>query len=171
MSDPVSLAALSGTALTEGIRFLYDQAGSVLERRRDRRDRRDRKDTPEIVAEPRVLLAPDEQRANELEDEIRALREDLSADGGELGTEDLLWRADALRILLESVYRTRLVFVGENRPDAEVYSDVEVNVLRGYAAAIRADAGTGSRLRARLRVQSVEAGGEAVGVDLRHDGA
>src|SRR5437764_3576134 len=38
MLDPVSLSALGAVALTEGIKFLYEQAGEVLKRWRERKD-------------------------------------------------------------------------------------------------------------------------------------
>src|SRR3954454_22228507 len=140
MADPISLAVLSGAALTEGIRFLYDQAAAALERRRDRRE------TPEIVAEPRALGAPDEARVRALEDQIRALRDDLGGRDAATAGNELLWRADALRAVLESVYGTRLVFAGEDRPAPEVFSNVEVEEVRGYVAAIRGDTDTKGRL-------------------------
>lgn len=166
--EPISLAVLSGAALTEGIRFLYDQAGTLLERRRDRQQ------TPDVVAEPDILGEPDEVRAQALEDHIRALRSDLAPladpayEDSEEADGDLLWRADALRAVLECVYGTRVVFSDENRPATEVFSQVRVEEVRGYAAAVRGDAGTKGRLRARMHVRQVEAGGEVIGVDLRH---
>jgi hypothetical protein len=38
MADPFSAAALGGVVLTEGIKFLYRQAGEVLKRWRERRE-------------------------------------------------------------------------------------------------------------------------------------
>ena len=38
MVDPLSLSAIGAVALTEGIKFLYEQAGEVLKRWRDRKD-------------------------------------------------------------------------------------------------------------------------------------
>ena len=44
MSDPVTLAAVAGTILTEGIKFLYGQAAEALKRWRDEKDKATRSD-------------------------------------------------------------------------------------------------------------------------------
>lgn len=166
MAEPLSLAVLSGAALTEGIHFLYDQAGAALEHRRDRRK------TPNVVTQPPALGAPDEARVRALEEQIRALRNDLhdELDRGDIAVPvnmNVLLRADALRAVLESAYRTRLVFTGENRAETDVFSDVEVDDVRGYVAAIRSDIDVERKLNARMRIRRVAPGAEAIGVDLR----
>lgn len=166
MADPVSLAVLSGAVLTQGIKFLYDQASDVLARRRDRKQK-----TPEIVAEPRVLGEPSETRLTALEEQLRVLHDDLEGRDFAAADDDLLWRADALRAVLEAVYRTRLVFTGETRPATEAFSDIDVDDVRGYVAAIRGDSTTKGRLEARMRVRRVAQGGEAIGIDLRNGGS
>ena len=40
MVDPLTLSTIGAVALTEGIKFLYEQAGEVLKRWRERKDAR-----------------------------------------------------------------------------------------------------------------------------------
>jgi hypothetical protein len=49
MSDPLSLALLGGVGLTEGIKFLYGQAGELLARWQDRKARRVHAEEPLVI--------------------------------------------------------------------------------------------------------------------------
>lgn len=170
MSDAVSLASLGAAALTEGIKFLYAQAGELLKRRRDRTSADTSDATPEIVAEPALLPAADLELLGRFESELRALRTDLSEyDSGvdlvDPSDEALLLRVDALRRVLESIYGTRLVLRGEPPAPAAIVARVDADDVAGYVAAVRADEPVGD-LRAYARVRQVRPGGEVVGVDL-----
>ena len=76
----------------------------------------------------------------------------------------LLLVAEALRRALSAIYNTPIVFSGE--PPASVCGTIDVAEVAGYAAAVRADLAAG-RIEGNARVHRVEAGGEAIGVDLR----
>ncbi|KQW03322.1 polymer-forming cytoskeletal protein [Streptomyces sp. Root369] len=174
MSDLLSLAALSATALTEGVRFLYDQAGELLRARREHRAERSPVDTPPVVAEPAVLPEPDAASVERFSEELRALRADLhefasGVDETDPSNPSLIRRVDALRTVLEAVYGTSLTFDGESRRDGplRIHGRVDVDAVAGYVAAVRTDSPTGW-IRGDLRAGSVEAGGEAIGIDLRN---
>lgn len=172
MSDAVSLASLGAAALTEGIKFLYAQAGELLKRRRDRTpsDTAGAQSTPEIVAQPALLPAADLELLVRFESELRALRTDLSEyDSGvdvvDPSDEALLLRVDALRRVLESIYGTRLVLRGEPPEPAAIVARVDADDVAGYVAAVRANGPVGD-IHAYTRVRQVRAGGQVVGVDL-----
>lgn len=147
MTDVSGLGGLGVTALTEGIKFLYQQADELLQRRRARK-------APPIVKEPRVLPSPDPDRVTRFETDLselaKALREQPSLEA-----------AEALRGVLGAVYGVPIVFSGE-----VVRGSIDVDEVAGYAAAVRADIASG-RIEGIMRVGRVEAGGEAIGVDLR----
>src|SRR4051812_20734873 len=85
--DPISLGAIAGVAITEGIKFLYNQADAILTRRAERkRAKKDGAPPPEdpIPGEtPPVLegrLAPltvDDAAADEHAEQLKALRGQL----------------------------------------------------------------------------------------------
>src|SRR3954453_24204094 len=114
LMDPLSLAAIGETALGEGIRFLYAQAGEVLKRRAERR----RGEAPASAAlalpsalfegEPR-RFEPDMEVVERVGAELRELRRALQdyGEGIELADparEDVVLAADALRQLLEAIF-------------------------------------------------------------------
>ncbi|CAM5668241.1 hypothetical protein SAVIM338S_06957 [Streptomyces avidinii] len=181
MSDELPLAALTATALTEGVRFLYEQAGALLARRRERAAEED-SPTPPVVAEPQELPAADPVLVERFEGELRALRADLheyacGVDPVTTADRDLLGRVDALRRVLEAIHGTPLLFAGEpdgtgeqGQPDgpgapAVVRGRVDTEEVAGYVAAVRARRATGT-IEGHVRVKRVEQGGEVIGVDL-----
>jgi hypothetical protein len=176
MSDVLSLAGLSTAALTEGIKFLYAQAGDLLRMRRERK--RIRKDTepeetPPCVAEPRSLPAVDLSLVDRFESELRALRADLheyesGVDIIDPADSALANRVDALRRVLERIYGTPVTFVDEQRDSVTVRGLVDVDEVAGYVAAVRADHPMGL-MDGRVRARRVESGGEVIGVELGND--
>src|SRR4051794_30994475 len=112
--DPLTLSAIGGVALTEGIKFLYGQAGEVLKRWREHRDK-----TGASVHEARLrppvglldgtveAVEPRDDISDRLEEELRQTRQLLAdyADGIESVHADdrmLVEETDALRRLLEA---------------------------------------------------------------------
>lgn len=173
MADAISLATIGAAALTEGIKFLYEQAGELLRRRRERARMEPVQSTPPTVAEPAVLPAADLARLEALETQLRALRTDLHGYASEVDPIDpsdqwLVHRVDALRRVLEVIYRSPLVFEGEP-VGAEVRGRVDVDEVAGYVAAVRAD-GTATDqvggIEGTARVRRVESGGQVIGVEL-----
>ncbi|CAM5328840.1 hypothetical protein [Streptomyces avidinii] len=180
MSVELPLAAVTVTVLTEGVRFLYDQAGALLARRRERAAEagaaEESSPTPPVVAEPRELPAPDPILVERFEAELRGLRADLHeyASGVDPVTTtdpELLGRVDALRRVLEAIHGTPLLFTGEpgdpGEPDATtvVRGRVDTDEVAGYVAAVRAERPAGT-VEGYVRAKRVEQGGEVVGVDL-----
>lgn len=126
MADPFSAAALVGVVLTEGIKFLYRQAGEVLKRWRERRETGGtsvedaRLHPPEGLLEGTVEpVEPQDDQADGLEEELRQARRLLAdyAEGIEVprpGDHLVAEQADALRRLLEAVYGQRITFRGSS---------------------------------------------------------
>jgi hypothetical protein len=173
--DELSLSHLGASALTEGIKFLYAQAGEVLRRRRDR-------DAAPIVLAPQEQsiieedLAPleiDERALARLEPDIRSLRSSLSeyADEIDVVSSDsvaVIDATDALRRALEAVFHHTLTFRGESRDVAGPTAGVEMDVdeVAGYVAAVVARAVEGGHIRAAVTAKRVEEGGRLVGLEV-----
>lgn len=180
MADPFSAAAVGGLVLAEGIKFLYEQAGEVLRRWRERREqdggtvREARLHPPEGLLEGTVeRVQPRDDAAERLAGELRQSRQLLAdyADGIETprpGDELLVEQVDALRRLLEAVYGQRITFKGEQRPPSGplVTGQVEVDTVAGDAAAVRAKVVAAGELRGSVKAGRVEAGGKVTGVEI-----
>jgi hypothetical protein len=189
MPDPITLSALGATALTEGIKFLYKQAGEVLKRWRERRDKLEISADAAAQTEPTLIQLPEvfaggHLRAQlhypaveRLEPEIKELRQALSGYADEtdvinLQDGDSLQRIDALRQLLEAVYQQRFSFKGEVRPadEAVVKGRIDIDKVAGYAAAVRAKVVRGGRLAGVAKAKEVAPGGSLIGVDVDNVG-
>jgi hypothetical protein len=184
MTEALSLAALTATALGEGVRFLYAQAGELLDRRRERADTGtgmgtgmgmdsgpEGEPTPSVVASPAVLPAADPELVRQLAAELRTLRADLrpQASGSRPLDEQSVRAAEALRRVLEVIHGARLVFRGEPRDAAVVRGTLDADEVAGYVAGVRAQRAAGT-VAGIVRIGRVEAGGTGVGVDLGTDG-
>lgn len=132
--DNLSLGGVESAVLTQGIAFLYAQAGELLRRRRAARDRAADGDSLPSAALPALELpgavfVPPEggvaaaapEAVDQLADSLRQARREVSEYlASELSVDDDaagLAAADQLRCLLEEVYGTRLTFRGEQRED------------------------------------------------------
>lgn len=173
MSEILSLAALGVTALTEGVKFLYAQAGDLLRRRRDRTECDAREPVTEspVLVEPRSLPNPDLDMIGRLEAELRGLRTDLHDYASGVDAIDpqdawLLSRADALRKVLEAIYGIPLTLAGEHRAEPRIRGRITAEDVAGYVAAVRADRITGGAIDGEVRVRRVYSGAEVVGIDL-----
>ena len=185
MAEPITLAVVGTIALTEGIKFLYNQAGELLKHWRARRDdaanpaAQSEKIQPTDVrlplafegqlVEPKIHLEALEQLA----DDLRDTRKELSdyADGIEPvdnKNETLLAKTDALRRLLEAVYQQRITFKGEKRPSSGplVEGHIDVKQVAGYASAVRAKKIASGTVIADAKAERVEPGGQFIGVDV-----
>lgn len=184
MSDPLALTAVGTLVLTEGIKFLYTQAGDVLKRWRERRDAK-QKDEQLNEAVPVDVKLPDafEGQLDEtkihfdaverLAEDVSALRKEVSdyAEGIELiDVQDvnLLANVDALRQVLEAIYQQRITFKGEQRQASGpvVEGQIEVKQVSGYVAAIRAQRIVGGRVTAEAKGEEVHRGGQFISIDV-----
>jgi hypothetical protein len=129
--EPLSLTVLGAAALTQGIGFLYGQAGDLLRRRRERRAQAAAPMTPMEIPQTgesgqvlagKVTPGPvDEEALERHADQLAKLRGMLTPyrEGDlpiEPGDGQLLERVEAVRLLLEQIYRQHLTFEGERRP-------------------------------------------------------
>lgn len=178
LADPLTLGALGALALSEGIKFLYDQARTVLQRWRDKRDT----NIIEVAASTSPVLDAPLTEAAVPEALVAANAESLSAlrralmDYAEEGRaadpsdRDLLSTVDALRRVLEVVYSQRITFKGEQRDSTGTTVDVavEAQVVEGYLAGLRSRGGLDdiTAISSEMSVDRVAVGGEAVGIDL-----
>ncbi|MFJ6797304.1 hypothetical protein [Streptomyces sp. NPDC091268] len=174
--DPITMAGITAVALNEGVKFLYEQAGEVLRNHRERRAATTALPPELFEASPEGQgLVADRATVAELEPELRLLRRDLAEYGQGVDLVDprdseVLALVDGLRRTLEAVYGAPIVFRGEPRPDAaRVRGEVEVQEVRGYVAGVRARTAPAGDITGTVRADSVEEGGQAVGVDLRSD--
>jgi hypothetical protein len=187
VTDPLTLSVIGAVALTEGIKFLYGQAGDVLRRWRERK--RAAADPVSAESAPIESVAlhvpaafearPSQAQAaihfdvvQQLEQELREARTLLAdyAEGIEpvdAGDARLLEATDLLRQLLEAVYRQPLTFRGErHRPTGPfVEGAVDVDEVRGRVAAVRARVIAKGSVAGSVKAIRVEAGGQVAGVE------
>jgi hypothetical protein len=185
MSDLNSLASIGPAALSQGIGFLYSQAGELLARRRDRREQAKgpASQATDLLAAP-VDAADIEGEwstpASEAavpegaEATIRAFLDHLRPYVEGVRPVDqqdatLLEVVDALRQLLEAIYARTMTFVGESRET--IRGEVDVDEVLGYAAGIRSALRLDSDVEAKATARRVHPGGELIGLDIPSDGS
>jgi hypothetical protein len=181
MADPLTLTAVGAVVLTEGIKFLYQQAGEALKWWRERKDAGKSATIEPVEVElpsnafdgqlekPQLNL----EAVQKLEPELRELRAAVAdyADGIDKvdpRNEQLLQTADALRSAMEAVYGQRITFHGEPRAPSGPSAVGEANVdeVLGYVAGLRASKIIGGSATGRVTAKRVERGGQAVGLDV-----
>lgn len=188
MPDPLTLTALGAVALTEGIKFLYNQASELLKRRREQRKAADAAPTQTAAASPPIevptppvvegRIAPvtvDDAALDRLGDEISALRHDLGRYVDETdpapvdpADERLVATVDTLRQAIEAVWRQRITFKGERREPSGpvVRGAIDVEAIAGRAAAVRAGRISGdATVEGTVTADRIERGATAYGVE------
>jgi hypothetical protein len=178
MGDPLTIGVVGAAALTEGIGFLYGQAGEALKRWRERKAAKEAVKVEPVdvelpavfqgyLDEPRLDLEAVERLEPDLRD-LRAAVAEYAQGIDELDPRDreLLETVDALRRAMEAVYRQRLVFKGEptSPEDVQAVGEAKVEEVLGYVAGLRARRIIGSA-RGRVEVGKVGPGGQAVGLE------
>jgi hypothetical protein len=181
MADPLTLTAVGAVALTEGIKFLYGQAGEALKQWRERKAAGKAAEVePVDVQLPTDAFAGQLERpqlhldaVGQLEQELRDLRAavaDYAQDIDEVdpSNNELLQTTDALRQAMEAVYRQRITFSGEPRPPSGPLAAGEANVdeVLGYVAGLRAKRLIGGSVAGRVTAKRVGPGGQAIGVEV-----
>lgn len=178
MVDPLTLSALGTAALTEGVRFLYEQATELLRRRRDSKAK-ELEQSGTSVAVPALEgqlapLVPNPAVLARHQADLREVRRTLQDYVEEIEPIDpsdrgLLVAAEEIRRLLEAIYGQRITFRGELRPASGplVEGEIEVTTVVGEAAAVQARSVTGSAtVRGVVRAQEVTGTGKIVGVSI-----
>jgi len=180
MSDNLTWGVVGVGVVTEAIKFLYGQATESLKRWREHKGADNppneiptNNPVPDILEGNVQPLVIHLDAVGQLESEIKQVRTYLSnyADDAEdvtLDNSHLLEEVDALRRMLEAVYRQRLTFKGEQRfaSGPIVEGGVSVEEVAGYVAGVRARAIQGGFVRGIVEARNVISGGEAVGVDI-----
>ena len=185
MLEPLTLSALGAVALTEGIKFLYAQAGDVLKRWRERKEAAQGTAPHPLPAEsvdvrlPSVfegqLIAPQIhfEAVQRLDAQLREAWQELSPYAAGIDTvdptnENLQRRIDVLRRLLEAIYQQRLTFQGEHRPPSGpvVKGRIDVDEVAGYAAAVRARVIASGQVTGEATSKRVAPEGRLVTIDV-----
>jgi hypothetical protein len=172
--DPLSLGALSAVAITEGIKFLYGQAGEILKRWAARRDEH-AKDTPIAVSAPDIIegeiepVVPNWETVQRLEEELHRLRGRLNpyyegTKKTDPGNEDLISDVDALRRGLEAVLGQPITLKGEERAVDKlvVTGEAHIQDLTGEAVGLEAE-GSSGRFAGEVHVGTAREGSKVVG--------
>ncbi len=186
MADPSSLAGVGLYVLMEGAKFLFDQAREVLKSWRGKKAG-GTDPPPATVAQVPAPICPvppvfegdlhitqiNYAAADRLAEPLREARRDLAdllegIDSLSVDNPEHLARIDAVRRLMEVALSQRITFKGEQRPPCGplIAGEVDVDAVRGYAAAVRAGSVRGGTVEGRARVKEVVAGGELYGVDV-----
>lgn len=178
MVDPLSGAVLTGVAMTEGIKFLYAQAGELLKWWRQRREG---KEAPEPLLEPPTGLlegqlrpaSPDFGQVDRVEPDLRELLRQLSTYASGVDEPDaadnvLREQADAVRRALEVIYGQRITFAGERREPSGAVIDgrAVADQVFGDLAAVRAKTIRSGEVRGDFRAKTVMPGARGTGVDV-----
>ena len=179
MTDPFTLGALGALAATEGIKFLYSQAGEVLKRWRDKKAGKDAQAEAPVsvdgadvleggLVDPRI----DFEALGRLEEDIRELAKALGDYAGGLdepdaNDRDLVAAADGLRRALEVVYGQRITFKGEQRESSGpiVIGTAQIDKVVGDVAGVRTKLARSGRITGRVESKELAAGAKASGVE------
>ncbi|MFF3578074.1 hypothetical protein [Streptomyces mirabilis] len=177
-----AFAGVVTTVLTEGIRFLYQQAQELIGSwRAGRTAEATGAPPPEGVFLGEVRLVPDDPAV--LDEHAGAFDTLMTSPGlvrltlghaVDPDDEDQMRAAAALRALLETVSGRRITFVGEPGRDASgttvIRGEAEASVLRGLLAGLWVDEieiQSGARLTGKIKVDELEQGAEGYGVKAR----
>jgi len=189
--DPLSLTALTASALTQGITFLYAQATEILRRRAERKAAEAKGETravepipvPDAAEHLEGTLEPLRVRTeaeDELADDVATLRRKLSDYVDGLATVDpsdrqLLIETAALREALEEIVGQRITFRGETREPSGtpvVRGSADIGAIRGATLTVveTGDVASG-RIEGDLKAKVIEGGADVVVVKSRNVGA
>jgi len=174
--EPI-LYGVEASILSEGVKFLYQQAGEILFAWRARRRDRDAP-IPRVLPAPTSLTVvkarplPDPSN-NEVVDalqELKDLLEPIRAGVIDIDSATAREVIERSREVIEAVLRTPVTFAGESPRPLRV-SDVAVVVERvsGRVTGLRADLAKLPRAEVsgvRVQTANVEAEGDVRGVDL-----
>jgi hypothetical protein len=172
------LAGAAATALSEGVKFLYAQAGEFLRAWRERR-REPNASAPVALASPPGVTVGDPHpvadapsgEAIEMLQELKDLVEPIKDGAVPVDSPEARRTIAALRNFLESLLGAPITLEGEQPRTLEVSGvDVAVQRVAGNVAGVRAGM---AKLRGQTEIRDVtvkagdvEPGGGVTGVDL-----
>ncbi|MFI0715425.1 hypothetical protein GTW98_03900 [Streptomyces sp. SID8375] len=167
--DPLSFPVLAGTMLTEAVKFLFDRAGAVLDRRAGRVPVEEPEQVTGRSAALQVRAAElTDARVERLSQAQGALRVYLSRpnllQGDDDDLRDLL---SQLRRDLEEVYGCSLPFGDEERPRSGAEVSQHADEVSGQQVGIRAQSMTvNGRARVVQTAKTITETGEQVGLHI-----
>ena len=186
--EPVTLtlAGVGGVALTEGVKFLYAEAGDLLKRWLDRKNKPEADDDVRVdIRLPEVFEG--QLRPATLEPNIFAQNESALTDayqrvslyaGGvkpiEPTDHDLLESASQLRAVLERILGQTLTLKGEERPASGapvVRGSFGAQTVRGEGAGVRATIARSGLIEGAAQVKTVTEQGKVYGVHIDEIGS
>jgi hypothetical protein len=175
MVEPFSLGALGAIALTDGIKFLYAQAGEILKRRRER--------TAAPVPAPGLLegeLAPlqlDPAAVDDRAGELRRLRRRLTEivediEPAEETDTEVVEATLALRRTIEEIVGQRITFRGEQREPTgtTITGTVRARTLDGRAAGVDFAGTPAGEIRGEVIADSAGENADIAGVRISGHG-
>ncbi|WP_406179799.1 hypothetical protein [Streptomyces sp. NBC_01006] len=186
--EPITLAVVSSLVLTEGVKFLYQEAGQLLQRRRGQGATDGGEGTGAggpvtlAVTEPGLFAGAVAPAPADAEVVLR-FREDLTALWQVLAPyahgitdidpadRNLLDTADAVRNILEAVYGQRLTFAGETRAEEGpvVSGLVRAEEIAGDVAGVRARGVRTGRVVGQVEAGRVTQDGTVSGIEIQDD--
>lgn len=185
MVDPFSIGAVAGLALTEGIKFLYGQAGEILRRRAERKAAAKAgqappaepiavEKTPEAFAGSLGPMAVDDDAAEEQAQNLKELRRTI--EDHELGDADeaeTIRATLALRDALEDIVGQRITFAGEDREPSGTpvaTGRLTADVIKGRASGLEIETMKGGRAEGTLEAKEIAEGADAAATRIRNLG-
>jgi hypothetical protein len=173
LDDPLSLAALGGSALTQAFGFVFGQLEAVLERKRADKDPRIIEDEPITLEQPLILagrLAPltiDQASLHEHAAELLLLRNLLAnyCERNELNAADkaLIQMLSRAREILEDVYGQSISFQGEDHPRTGTRIQQRIKDAHGKTVGLEVREFSQGEARVSQVIDTVHKGGEIIG--------
>ena len=182
MTDPITLASISATVLTEGIKFLFNQTGELIKKWNEKRTSPATSEQlqlklPAELGGKSLVVALDHALLEQAVPELQSLRQALFGyvDGMKtVSTSDEALRTyvESTRRILEVLYGQELTFAGEapRSTGPRINARVQLQTVLGYAAAVRAGNVRAGQIDATATATSVEATGQLVTFDVKNIG-
>jgi hypothetical protein len=180
MIEPISLTAVGVFALTEGIKFLYAEAGELLKHRRESKEGAGQEASEPELRPPAEIIEgtveptrPNIERLDRLADELQKRRRSLTDYADDVEAVDpsdvaLLKDVDELRRLIEVIYGQRITFKGEHRePSGPLVENeveaMEAEIIDSEVGVVEIDSASGT-VKQRTDVTGAKiSGGSTVG--------
>lgn len=194
MADPLTLAGVGVWALSEGVKFLFQEAGEALKLWRAGKAARDAAaakaaaaapPAPSLATKPPAaafegtlaVAKPNPEVVAQVEEPLKKARAevlDLCENPDQLDPKnpDQLASIDRLRRLMEAVLEHRITFKGEDRPPSGPLARGEVNVkeLLGEAAGISVDDLKAGTVEGKATADTVHKDAKLYGTKIKNMG-